>query len=49
MLLAPKACDVGVDLEFTLATVVVHVPDLAEDRALSPTLVMDATDGPHAA
>ena len=49
VLLAAVARHEGVHVELALAALVVHVADLAEDGPLSPALVVDAADGPHAA
>ena len=49
MLLATIARHERVYVELAPAALVVHVADLAEDGPLSPALVVDAADGPHAA
>ena len=40
--------DKGRHVKFALASIVVHVSDLAKHWPFCPALVVDATDGPHA-
>ena len=39
----------GENVQLALAAFEVHVANLSEDRALSPSLVVHAADAPHAA
>lgn len=45
---ATIACNKGGHVEFTLATLVVHVPNFSEYLTLLPAHIVDATDRPHA-
>lgn len=43
------ASDERFDVELSFASIVVHVSDFSEHCALSPALVVDSSDAPHAA
>ena len=45
---ASISCNKCINLELAFAAIVVHVTDLTKNLPLTPTLVVDATYGPHA-